>query len=70
MWECSLDLVDYIKQHPDFIKNKTVIELGCGQGLPGVMALKYGAEHVCFQDFNQEVLDKATVKVIQQNMGQ
>ena len=48
VWECALDLVEYIKEHPDFVKGKTVLEIGCGQGLPGIMALKQGAEHVCF----------------------
>nr|CCD15794.1 unnamed protein product [Trypanosoma congolense IL3000] len=34
-----------------------VIELGCGQGLPGVAALLIGARHVLFQDYNDEVLE-------------
>ena len=44
-----------------------MIELGCGQGLPGIMALKAGAQKVVFQDFNAEVLNKATKPVIEMN---
>ena len=38
------------------IAGKRVLELGCGQGLPGIMAMKAGASHVVFADFNDEVL--------------
>ena len=31
--------------------NKTVIELGCGAGLPGIFALKHGAAKVILQDY-------------------
>jgi SAM-dependent methyltransferase len=42
-------------------EGKRVLELGCGQGLPGICALMQGkAAHVAFQDYNQEVIDKAT----------
>ena len=43
VWDCSFDLVDYIKMNRDSFAGKRVMEIGCGQGLPGVMALKEGA---------------------------
>ena len=34
VWECSFDLVDYIlkkrSEDPEWLKGKTVLELGCG----------------------------------------
>jgi len=48
VWECSLDLVDFIAQNANDFKGKTVLELGCGQGLPGVMAMRAGAANVAF----------------------
>ena len=48
----------------DQFTGKRVMEIGCGQGLPGVMALKAGAKHVIFQDYNDEVLTNATSHVI------
>lgn len=48
LWDCSIDLVHLINQQPDIFRGKIVIELGCGQGLPGVMAMIQGAQEVCF----------------------
>ena len=48
VWECSLDLVRFIKELPALVEGKVVLEIGCGQGLPGVMALKCGASSVIF----------------------
>ncbi|KAJ3345509.1 Histidine protein methyltransferase 1 [Kappamyces sp. JEL0680] len=59
-WECSLDLAEYLFRHPDLVRNKTVIELGCGSALPGITALKLGAKHVSFQDYNEDVLHYVT----------
>ena len=49
-------MVDFISANREKFCGKKVLEIGCGQGLPGVMALKCGAEEVVFQDFNEEVL--------------
>ena len=48
VWECAMDLVKFIKDLPELVKGKVILEIGCGQGLPGVMALKCGAEGVIF----------------------
>ena len=58
IWEGSLDLMTYIC--PDDVRGKQVIELGCGFGLPGLLAHQYGAESVHFQDYNESVLLKVT----------
>ena len=44
VWECTFDMVDYL-QNQEFT-GKSVIELGCGQGLPGILAAKRGATKV------------------------
>ena len=67
VWDCSIDLVHYIARNIDIVKGKTILEIGCGQGLPGVLALKLGSTEVCFQDYNPEVLNKATLHVIELN---
>ena len=64
VWEASLDLVDYIQANKHEFAGKSIIELGCGQGLPGIQCLKESAAEVVFQDYNQEVLTNATAKVI------
>lgn len=64
MWESSIDLLDYFVVHFDELISKrpngvaaalSVIELGCGHGLPGLAALAKGCAPVLFSDFNEEV---------------
>lgn len=39
-WQASLALADFLIQHPDIIRNKSVLELGAGTGLCGFITLK------------------------------
>eukprot|EP00826_Nyctotherus_ovalis_P059782 TRINITY_DN8344_c0_g4_i1.p1 TRINITY_DN8344_c0_g4~~TRINITY_DN8344_c0_g4_i1.p1 ORF type:complete len:259 (-),score=64.05 TRINITY_DN8344_c0_g4_i1:125-880(-) len=69
VWECSVDLLEYLalQQSLGFSKQR-VLELGCGQGLPGIWALLNGAQ-VVFQDFNAEVLEEATLPCVLHNIA-
>ena len=86
MWECSIDLCEYLvdmyklsesdaasegkkkDKHPhQQLAGKNVLELGCGQGLPGILCLKHGARSVVFQDFNEEVLRSVTHPCVDKN---
>ncbi|KAK9890654.1 hypothetical protein WA026_012012 [Henosepilachna vigintioctopunctata] len=60
IWECTYDLAGYIqKQGLDF-NAKTVLDLGCGAGIIGVLcAMKRGKCY--FQDYNEEVLKHLTI---------
>lgn len=49
------------------LQGKRVLELGCGHGLPGVLALLGGAE-VHFQDYNKAVLQQLTIPNVQMNL--
>ena len=60
IWECSIDLMEYM-QETGALKDKLVMELGCGIGMPGLLAYKMGAKSVHFQDYNTEVLVDHTV---------
>lgn len=79
LWECAVDLAQYLcreysldklvtsKTDPNFeLVGKRVLELGCGQGLPGIVPLLAGAE-VHFQDFNKEVLTALTSQNVTAN---
>jgi len=60
VWECSLDLAKFIAgQADEQWRGLTVLEIGCGHGLPGLVALRKGAA-VHFQDYNLEVLERVT----------
>ena len=49
------------------VAEKSVLELGAGQGLPGIVAAKLGASDVVLCDYNTEVIAGVTDKVVQLN---
>lgn len=56
LWECSEDLVEYLMNNlkfvHEFVKNRNVLELGCGHALPAIYCLlKGGAKKCAFQDY-------------------
>uniref|UniRef100_A0A8C8R7Q2 protein-histidine N-methyltransferase n=1 Tax=Pelusios castaneus TaxID=367368 RepID=A0A8C8R7Q2_9SAUR len=61
IWECTFDLMDYLSEAGIQFINKTVLDLGCGAGLLGILALKGKAEKVHFQDYNRTVIDEITL---------
>ncbi|KAK7196104.1 putative methyltransferase [Novymonas esmeraldas] len=65
VWSCAVLLAQYLAEHAVVYRDMlaaaaVVVELGCGQGLPGMAAMCLGARRVAFQDFNAEVLDVCT----------
>ncbi|NXP45939.1 MET18 methyltransferase, partial [Heliornis fulica] len=61
VWECTFDLIDYLSEAEIQFSNKTVLDLGCGAGLLGIVALKGKAGKVHFQDYNSTVIDEITL---------
>ena len=58
LWECALDLVEWLaakSRRP----SGTVLELGCGRGLPGLWCLRRGND-VVFSDYDADVLERYT----------
>lgn len=67
LWECAVDLAAYLAEQPAEdhaaacgIAGISVLELGCGHGLPGLVLLCRGAQ-VDFLDYNAEVLEQLTI---------
>ncbi|KAI9331352.1 hypothetical protein BDR26DRAFT_806953 [Obelidium mucronatum] len=48
------------------VKNETILELGCGTGIVGIMACKMGAKHVYMTDYHHRVLE-STIQNIKSN---
>ncbi|CAI5728500.1 unnamed protein product [Peronospora destructor] len=67
LWECAVDLVKFVETQ-DTPMAATVLELGCGHGLPGIHALLRGAERVTFSDYNKEVLELTTCPNVLRNV--
>lgn len=61
IWECTFDLMDYFSEAEIEFTNKTVLDLGCGAGLLGIVALRGKADRVHFQDYNSTVIDEITL---------
>jgi len=70
LWECSVDLCQYLRTAPDApqLKGARVLELGCGHGLPGVLAALAGASSVTWQDYNASVLHSLTAPTVVANL--
>ena len=67
IWECDEDLLEFLPSvYNDEWKNKNILDMGCGHGLPGIYLLLKGIKEICFQDFNKEVLDQITSNYILQ----
>lgn len=54
LWPAAEALSVYLNGHPDLVKKKTVLELGCGQGYPSLVATHLGAK-VLATDFHPDV---------------
>lgn len=67
LWECSIDLLKYLKSLPS-LPGK-VLELGCGHGLPGIYCALQNSE-VVFQDYNEEVIRYVTANNFVKNLGE
>lgn len=61
VWECTYDLLELIEKDGETFGGKSVLDLGCGAGLLGILALKRGARRVHFQDYNSTVIDQLTL---------
>ena len=68
VWECAFDLVEYLANSEVLFSGKSVIELGCGAGLPAILTLMKGAEEVHFQDYNPQVIDHVTIPSVLLNV--
>lgn len=54
LWPASIALATYLSEHPELVKNQSVLELGCGLGLPSLVAAHQGA-NVLATDYHPDV---------------
>ncbi len=59
LWASAIGLSHYLADNQVFVKGKDVLEIGCGLGLPAIVAGKLGAAHTIATDYLPEALDFA-----------
>ncbi|GAA6031097.1 hypothetical protein JCM8097_004003 [Rhodosporidiobolus ruineniae] len=52
VWNAAILLADRIACREEEVRGKRVLELGCGLGLPGIVAARMGAEKVVLSDYD------------------
>jgi predicted nicotinamide N-methyase len=57
LWASALGLSEYLVDNQEVIQDKTVLEIGCGLGLPAIIAAKLGAKQVHLTDYLPEAVD-------------
>ncbi len=55
LWHSSIALAEYIAEHPELTAQRNVLEIGCGLGLPGIIASRTGAT-VTYSDYDNDAL--------------
>uniref|UniRef100_A0A1I7UHT0 protein-histidine N-methyltransferase n=1 Tax=Caenorhabditis tropicalis TaxID=1561998 RepID=A0A1I7UHT0_9PELO len=67
IWECTIDLCDFIEENQSLFAGKSVLELGCGAALPSILTAIHGAQEVFAQDFNASVIEFFTLPNFEEN---
>lgn len=55
VWNSSLALCRFLAAHPEYVKNKVVLELAAGLGLPSLL-IQSLAKSVCCSDISEEAI--------------
>ncbi|CAD5124134.1 DgyrCDS12435 [Dimorphilus gyrociliatus] len=50
LWDSAIVLGEYLHKNPDLVRNKSIIEVGAGTGLPGMIACRLDAAEVVLTD--------------------
>ncbi len=55
VWPAAVGLCKFLEQHTPYVKDKTVLELAAGLGLPGLFTASL-AKHVCLSDIEPQAV--------------
>lgn len=67
VWPCAPVLAQYIWFYRDHVKGKRVLELGCGTGLPGILAALLGARVTLSDSANLSICLKHCQRNVEAN---
>lgn len=62
LWECTIDLIEYLQKSKLDLNGLNILDLGCGHGLCGISVLLSSPNSIItFHDLNKEVLREQTM---------
>lgn len=67
MWPSAVALSRWLVSNPQVVKGRTVLELGAGCGLTGLVAATLSPSHVILSDFNPKVLENLERNIVLNN---
>lgn len=56
VWPAGISLARYLLNNPDIIRGKSILDIGCGSGIPAIAAKKAGASYVVANDIDPVAL--------------
>jgi predicted nicotinamide N-methyase len=59
LWASAIGMSEYLVENQLIMPDKSVLEIGCGLGLPSIVAGLLGAKNIIVSDYFQEALDFA-----------
>ncbi|KAH9953713.1 putative methyltransferase-domain-containing protein, partial [Russula dissimulans] len=68
LWNAARSLAAFLQRTPELYVARTVLELGAGGGLPGLVAAKCGARKVVLTDYPDQALLDNLVYNVKQNV--
>ncbi|KAJ3546338.1 hypothetical protein NM688_g5526 [Phlebia brevispora] len=68
LWNASRAFASYLDAHPELYRDRAVMELGAGGGLPGLVTAKNGAKSVFLTDYPDDPLIKNLEHNVQRNI--
>lgn len=68
LWESSIGLAKYLSDYRRTLTDKTILEIGCGYGLAGIVAARFGAK-ATFTDFEHDALQFARYNSLQNGVS-
>ncbi|KAJ3142525.1 Methyltransferase-like protein 22 [Physocladia obscura] len=69
-WAAGALFAHYIATGRISVKNETILELGCGTGIVGIVTAKMGAKQVYLTDYQLETLKNCQRNVVQNNCSE
>lgn len=66
--EININLIDYLLENKGIFENKTIIDMGCGSGILGIVMLMNGARDVFFVDLSPAAIENTRKNIKKFNL--